>query len=117
MEKGEYPVFVTAGDGQQKLKHITHNQYLTYCYDSLCQAEGSLVTFGFGFGHYDEHIIEAINKAAKQGRKVPEKLWSVYIGVYSEDGRKHIEQIEEKFRCKVHIYDAKTANVWGARKK
>ena len=30
MEKGEYPIFVTAGDGQQKLNHITHNQYLTY---------------------------------------------------------------------------------------
>lgn len=110
MEKGEYPIFVTAGDGQQKLKHITHNQYLTYCYDSFCQAEGSLVTFGFGFGPYDEHIIDAINKAAK--RKPPNKLWSLYIGVYSDEDKKYIEQIEGKFRCKVHIYDAKTVNVW-----
>lgn len=110
MEKGEYPIFVTAGDGQQKLKHITHNQYLTYCYDRFCQAEGSLVTFGFGFGPYDEHIIDAINKAAK--RKPPNKLWSVYIGVYSDEDKKYIEQIESKFRCKVHIYDAKTVKVW-----
>ena len=110
MEKGEYPIFVTAGDGQQKLKHITHNQYLTYCYDSFCQAEGSLVTFGFGFGPYGEHIIDAINKAAK--RKPPNKLWSLYIGVYSDEDKKYIEQIEGKFRCKVHIYDAKTVNVW-----
>lgn len=111
MEKGEYPIFVTAGDGQQKLNHITHNQYLTYCYDSFCQAEGSLVTFGFSFGQYDEHIIAAINKAAKQ--KVPNKLWSIYIGVYSPEDKKHIEQIEGKFRCKVHVFDAKTAKVWG----
>lgn len=111
MEKGEYPIFVTAGDGQQKLNHITHNQYLTYCYDSFCQAEGSLVTFGFSFGEYDEHIIAAINKAAKQ--KVPNKLWSIYIGVYSPEDKRHIEQIEGKFRCKVHIFDAKTAKVWG----
>jgi hypothetical protein len=117
MEKGEYPVFVTAGDGRQKLKHITHNQYLTFCYDSLCRAEGSLVTFGFGFGPYDEHIVEAINKAAKHGKKVPDKLWSVYIGVYSDEGRKHIEQLEAQFRCKVHIYDARTADVWGTKKK
>jgi hypothetical protein len=116
MGKGEYPIFVTAGDGQQKLKHITHNQYLTYCYDSLCQAEGSLVTFGFGFGRYDEHIIDAINKAAKQGKNVPSKLWSIYIGVFSDEDRTHIDQIERKFRCKVHIYDAKTANVWGSKK-
>lgn len=111
MEKGEYPIFVTAGDGQQKLNHITHNQYLTYCYDSLCQAEGSLVTFGFSFGQYDEHIIAAINKAAKQ--KAPNKLWSIYIGAYSPEDKKHIEQIEGKFRCKVHVFDAKTAKVWG----
>lgn len=115
LENGEYPIFVTAGDGQQKLKHITHNQYLTYCYDSLCQAEGSLVTFGFGFGPYDEHIIEAINKATKQGKKVPDKLWSIYIGVFSDSDRKHIEQIAGKFRCKVHIFDAKTVNVWGPK--
>ncbi len=113
MEKAEYPIFVTAGDGQQKLTHITHNQYLTYCYDNLCGAEGSLVTFGFGFGPHDEHIIEAINRAAKFGRKVKNKLWSVYIGVYSDDDKKHIEQLESKFKCKVHVYDAKTAKVWG----
>lgn len=110
MEKGEYPIFVTAGDGQQKLTHITHNQYLTYCYDSLCRVKGSLVVFGFGFGAADEHIIDAINRAAN--RKPPDKLWSVYIGVYSEEDKRHIEQITGKFRCKVHIYDAKTANVW-----
>jgi len=114
MEKGEYPIFVTAGDGQQKLKHIRHNQYLTYCYDNLCSAEGSLVTFGFNFGPYDEHIISAINKAAKHGKKVKGKLWSIYIGVYSNDDRIHIEKIADSFKCKVHIFDAKTAHVWGS---
>lgn len=111
MEKGEYPIFVTAGDGEQKLNHITHNQYLTFCYDSFCAAEGSLVAFGFGFGQYDEHIIEAINRAAR--RKAPNKLWSIYIGVYSNDDKKHIEHLAPRFRCKVHVFDAKTANVWG----
>ncbi len=110
MENGEYPIFVTAGDGTQKLNHITHNQYLTYCYDNFCQMEGSLVTYGFSFGQYDEHIIAAINKAAKQ--KIPNKLWSIYIGVYSPEDKKHIEQIKGKFACKVHVFDAKTANVW-----
>jgi len=111
MKNGEYPIFVTAGDGQQKLKHITHNQYLTYCYDRFCQTEGSLVTFGFGFGPYDEHIIDAINRASK--RRPSNKLWSLYVGVYSDEDKKHIEQIESKFHCKVHVYDAKTAKVWG----
>ncbi len=111
MDNGEYPIFVTAGDGQQKLKHIMHNRYLTYCYENLCEAEGSLVTFGFNFGSSDSHIIKGINRAAR--RKPPNKLLSIYIGVYSDEDKKHIEKIEAKFKCKVHIYDAKTAPVWG----
>lgn len=112
MDKGEYPIFVTAGDGRQKLSHIKHNEYLTFCYENLCNAKGSLVTFGFNFGEYDEHIIDAINRAAKFGKKTPYKLWSLYIGVYSDSDKKHIEQIANKFKCKIHIYDAKTAHVW-----
>lgn len=108
----QYPVFVTAGDGQEKLRHIRHNQYLAYCYEQLCSIEGSLITFGFSFGEYDEHIIDAINIAAKQGRKEPSKLWSVYIGVYSANDVKHIERIKSKFKCKVNMYDAKTASIW-----
>lgn len=113
MEKDEYPVFVTAGDGLQKLTHIMHNRYLTYCYESLCGIEGSLVTFGFNFGPYDEHVIDAINRAANYGRKASNKLWSVYVGVYSKEDRDHVEQIAGKFRCKLHLYNAQTAQVWG----
>lgn len=113
LEKKEYPVFVTAGTGDQKLTHIMHNRYLTNCYENLSSIEGSLITFGFNFGEYDEHIIEAINIAAKHGKKVKDRLWSVYIGVYSDDDKKHIERISSKFSCKVRIYDAKTAPVWG----
>ncbi|WP_369426305.1 DUF4917 family protein [Aeromonas veronii] len=89
-----------------------HNRYLTHCYESLCNIDGSLVTFGFNFGSYDHHIIDAINVAAKQGRRAGNKLFSIYIGVYSDDDRKHIERIQSKFKCKVNIFDAKTANVW-----
>ncbi len=113
MEQGEYPIFVTAGNSNEKLAHIMHNHYLATCYDNLSTIAGSLVTYGFNFGPYDDHIIEAINRAAKHGRKIIPKLWSIYIGVYSEADKKHIEQIEHKFKCKVHIFDASSANVWG----
>jgi len=105
---------VTAGTSKQKLEHIMHNRYLTDCYDHLCNIEGSLIVFGFGFGAYDEHIIDAINEASrhKKDKDFKEKLWSVYIGVNSERGQKHIEKIKSKFKCKVNIFDAKTAQVW-----
>jgi hypothetical protein len=112
MKQGEYPVFVTAGNGDDKLSHIMHNRYLSHCYDKLSNIEGSLVAFGFNFGQYDEHIIEAINRATKHGQKRSDRLWSLYIGVYSEEDKMHIENIKDKFKVKVRVFDAKTAHVW-----
>lgn len=113
LDAGEYPIFVTAGDGDEKLAHIRHNRYLSHCYDNFTKMDGSLVTFGFSFGEYDHHIIEAINKAAQFGSNTPPKLWSVYIGTYSEADVKHIEAISHKFHTKVHTFDARTAHIWG----
>jgi hypothetical protein len=37
----------------------------------------------------------------------------VYIGVYSDEDKKNVEKLAGRIRCKVHIYDVKTVNVWG----
>ena len=117
MKRKEYPIFVTAGNGAEKLSHIRHNRYLSNCYDELSSLSGSLVCFGFGFGPYDEHIIGAINKACKKRKDENDKwipfLNSIYIGVYSDEALKHIQSIEKKFKCKVNLFDARTVNVWG----
>lgn len=116
MEKKEYPIFVTAGNGFEKLSHIVHNKYLSYCYESLASISGSLICYGFGFGNYDEHVISAINKAAKK-RKDENGKWhmlnSIYIGVYSDADYKHMKSIEKKFKLPVRLFDAKTVDVWG----
>ncbi|MBD5399450.1 MAG: DUF4917 family protein [Treponema sp.] len=113
MDNGTYPIFVTAGSGDEKLNHIKHNYYLAYCYDALCNISGSLITYGFNFGEYDEHIIQAINKATV--KNYDERLWSVYIGVYSDEDKRHIESIASEFKCKkVHMFDSKSANIWGS---
>lgn len=112
INKGDYPVFVTAGNGSEKLQHIVHNRYLTYCYESLSRISGSLVTFGFNFGDFDLHIIEAINKASHKSRCFDDKLYSIYIGIYNQSDKDRISSILSKFRCKVYLYDAKTVNIW-----
>lgn len=112
LDAGEYPVFVTAGNGDEKLALIRHNQYLSNCYDMLSGIDGSIVSFGFGFGQYDEHIINALNKATHPGNNAPPKLRSIYIGVYSDKDRKYIESIEEKFFAKLYTFDVKTASPW-----
>ncbi|MDB5989942.1 MAG: hypothetical protein JWQ10_1345 [Herbaspirillum sp.] len=111
----EYPIFVTAGNGDDKLSQIKHNPYLSDCYDNLSMVDGSVITFGFGFGEYDDHIIAALNKAAKFGTKTPPKLWSIYIGTYSDQDVDYIESITHKFHCKVNTFDAKTVNLWEKR--
>jgi hypothetical protein len=117
MQNKEYPMFVTAGNAQEKLRHIMHNKYLTFCYDKLCSITGSLVTIGFSFGDNDTHIIDAINKAAKP-KKSSSILLSVYIGVFSDADLQHMQEIEDKFKCKkVHYFNAKTANIWGGNAK
>lgn len=112
MHKGHYPLFVTGGTSNDKLESIKHNEYLSNCYKELERITGSLIVFGFKFGDNDEHIIKAINKACKFSEERNGKLYSIYIGCYSEDDVFHIESIADKFKCKIHLFDAKTTSVW-----
>ena len=111
IENGDYPVFVTAGDANQKLTHIRHNSYLQNSYEALASTKGSLVTFGFNFGAQDAHIVAAMQRAARQSKS--SRLWSIYIGAFSDDDAARAEQLASQLKCKVHIFDSKTAPVWG----
>jgi len=33
LDRGNYPIFVTTSNGKEKLQHIRHNRYLSYCLD------------------------------------------------------------------------------------
>jgi hypothetical protein len=112
MKNKNYPIFVTAGNAKEKLNHIMHNKYLSFRYDKLSSITGSLITFGFNFGDYDTHIIEAINKASKYRKETNGKLYSVYIGVYTDNDLEHINKIKNKFKCKINLYNARTTNIW-----
>ena len=90
-----------------------HNKYLAYCYETFSTITGSLISFGFNFGEYDEHIIAAINKASNFSKDRDGKLFSIYIRIYSDADLKHIESIQKKFKCPVRLFDAKTVKVWG----
>lgn len=114
IEQGLYPVFVAAGNSNEKMQHISHNKYLQFCYDNLCKITGSLVVLGFSFGDNDTHIIDAINEAGRHGRagSPNDKLMSVYVGVFSEDDYQHMQSIRSKFHFKMECFDARTAHIW-----
>ena len=105
IENGHYPIFVSAGNSVEKMRHITHNKYLNYCYEKLCQISGALITIGFSFGDNDTHIIDAINHA--------NGLKTIYIGTHSESDINHIKSIEKKFENKeVCYFDSKEVEIW-----
>src|SRR5258708_23896545 len=112
IERGELPVFVTAGDAVQKRTHIRHNPYLEHSYEALAAVDASLVTLGFNFGQQDVHIVDALNHATKNGQKVPPRLWSLYIGVSSESDIVRAAELADDLKCKVHVFDSRTAHVW-----
>lgn len=113
IEADEYPVFVTSGDGGDKLAQIRANPYLSDCYEHLCSVDGSIVTFGFSFGESDLHLVDALNKATHYPSKDVPKLWSVYIGVFSDADMQRAAALEKTLHAKVHTYNAQTAEVWG----
>ncbi|EFV82363.1 hypothetical protein HMPREF0005_00678 [Achromobacter xylosoxidans C54] len=113
IELNNYPVFVTAGNGDDKLAQIRANPYLAHCYDSLCAVDGSIVSFGFGFGDSDLHIVDALNRATHIRSNTIPKLWSVYIGVFNDADKARAESLQQRLHAKVHTYDAATAHLWG----
>ena len=77
------------------------------------ELNSSIVTFGFSFGESDLHFLDALNKATHYPSKDVPKLWSVYIGVFSDADMQRALALEKKLHAKVHTYNAKTAGVWG----
>ena len=118
IDNDQYPIFVTAGTAQEKMEMISHNRYLSYCYESLSNLNGSLVVIGFNFGKYDSHIIDAINQAAQKRKGHSGCLCSIFIGYYTEEDRKHLIEISPQFKIpqeKIRIFDVKTANIWNRK--
>ena len=115
IDNDQYPIFVTGGTAREKMEVISHNRYLSYCYENLANLDGSLVVIGFNFGDYDTHIIDAINQAATRRKGHSGLLCSIFIGYYTEDDRRHFIDISSKFKIpqeKIRLFDAKTANIW-----
>lgn len=114
IDNRQYPIFVAAGNAEEKLRHIMHNKYLIFCYKKLSNVRGSIVTHGLSFGANDKHIIDALNNAHAQQDQY-KKLRSVYIGVYDEKDLKHIKTyVAKQFSetLKINVYNASTAKIW-----
>mgnify|MGYP000898289064 FL=1 len=116
IDQDQYPIFVTAGTAAEKMDMISHNRYLSYCYDHLANLDGSLIVIGFNFGKYDTHIIDAINQAATERKGRNGLLCSLFLGYFNDADKAHLTKLIPDFKVqpdKIRLFDVKTANVWG----
>lgn len=71
-----FPLFISEGKSDIKMKKIKNNVYLSFCYKKLYSLEGCLVVFGHSLNSdYDGHIINAIKRS---------KLDTIAISIFSE---------------------------------
>lgn len=106
ISENNYPLFISEGKSEAKLKSIQSNQYLSYCLKQLeTNAEKTLIIFGQSLSDQDEHLVKIIDKSYEK----------VAISIRSEDwvtaGQLKAEKnrISSMFKkTKFEFYDAKT---------
>jgi hypothetical protein len=112
IEDGRYPLIVTEGTWKQKRHAIRRSPYLSCCFESLQNAAGDLVTYGWGMNPNDDHILSAIAGS---------RIATLYLGVRA--GTAGVKLAEAKAagdvlrarsgnRFTVRLWDTSTAAVW-----
>lgn len=67
ISKNNYPLFISEGTYEMKLKGIQSNKYLTYCFRKLKGNKNkNIVIYGQSLGDEDLHIAEAIDQNYKK---------------------------------------------------
>lgn len=108
INKNNNPLIVLEGKSNQKIQHIHHNRYLSYCYEQLRTIAGSLFIFGHSLNpHGDEHIIKAL--------KYNNNLKSIYVGLYDKNNESELIETANSLRKSdrtVIFVDSKSAFKW-----
>ena len=114
-----FPVCVSEGESEDKLKKIRHTAYLQHSLNSfrevMDQNDQALFIYGHSLSSNDDHILTRI---------VHGKCSKVYVSLYgdsaSEDNKlivsraKKLEAMRDaRYPMTLVFYDASTANVWG----
>ena len=126
LENKEYPLVVTEGDSESKLRHIESSSYLWNCFRKFHGIEGKLFVYGHSLSKQDSHIINSIaeNFALRH-------LWIGLHGDIDKESNQKIIQEAELLKSRrehyignrkmsgkrgdlnVHFFDSASANVWG----
>jgi hypothetical protein len=104
--KNNYPLFISEGKSETKLKAIKSNTYLSFCLDQFEKnTDKSLIIFGQSLSDQDEHLVKIIDKSYER----------LAISIRSEDWGTTGQLNAEKHRLSSYFtqaqfvfYDAKS---------
>lgn len=112
MEEGSFPLFVSEGSAEQKLKAIMKSSYLSYTFNRLSKQKDNFFIFGHSMDlESDGHILKAIAK----NRDI-KNIYASYFD--SEDKIKsnllklRAEVSRSERDLKLHTYPSNSAKCW-----
>ncbi|MCO4291357.1 DUF4917 family protein [Solitalea sp. MAHUQ-68] len=115
IDNSKFPVFISEGTTEHKLKRIKENGYLSRSFSSLKSIKGDLFIFGHSLRDEDDHVFDIVN--SNQGLK------RIFISLYGNsdkiENKKIIGKInawQSEFTSKGReyiFYDSTSANIWG----
>lgn len=91
MEANKFPVFISEGTTDHKLKRIKENGYLSRGFSSLKSISGDLFIFGHSIRDEDNHIFDIINS----NNKLKKIFISIYGNEKSEENVKIISKVND----------------------
>jgi len=67
---GTFPLFVSEGNHEQKLRSIFESPYLRFAYRKLGGSKRPLVVYGWSISDQDKHILNVLNSPWRENRRV-----------------------------------------------
>jgi hypothetical protein len=114
IEINKFPVFISEGTQEHKLKRIKEDGYLSRSFSSIKSITGDLFIFGHSIRDEDDHVFEIVN--SNKGIK---NIFISLFGNAESEGNKKIIQKINNWRNEIKIKDRKyiffssaSANVW-----
>jgi len=114
IEANKFPVFISEGTTEHKLKRIKENGYLSRSFSSIKSITGDIFIFGHSIRDEDDHVFDIINT----NRGLKKIFISLFGNKDSEENKKIIHKIvgwrnEYNFKGREYIfYNSSTTNVW-----
>jgi len=114
IENSKFPVFISEGTQEHKLKRIKENGYLSRSFSSLKSITGDLFIFGHSIRDEDDHVFEIVNS----NTKLKQIFISLFGNQHSIDNQKIINKItiwRKEYRIngrEYNFYNSQSTKIW-----